>query len=230
MKITCIIVEDEPASQEILKQYVAGVPGLELLKVCDHALEANEVLSTLSVQLMFLDISMPRLSGIDFYRSLSNAPYVIFTTAYPEYAIEGFEVNAVDYLLKPFPFERFLKAVNKLKDKLHGPVVSQVPGNYILLKADKKIYRVRLEDICLIEAMGDYVKVLLDDKTIIVHETLQHMQDQLPASLFARVHKSYLISLERFEHIEGNRLLVASLLVPLGQTYKAGFLELIQKR
>lgn len=229
MKITCIIVEDEPASQDILKQYVAQVPDLELLKVCGHALEANEALTARQVQLMFLDINMPKLSGINFYRSLTNPPHVIFTTAYPEYAVDGFDLNAIDYLLKPFPFERFLKAVNKLKDKLQGRPVDQASGNYILLKADKKIYRVKLEDIHLLEAMGDYVKVHLGNKTIIVHDTLQGMQDQLPAHLFARVHKSFVISLERFEHIEGNMAIIASRPIPIGQSYRHSFMEQIQK-
>lgn len=228
MKLSCIIVEDEPASQELLKQYIAQVPELELVRVCEHALEANEALSRQEVALMFLDINMPGISGISFYRALANPPQVIFTTAYPEYAIDGFEVNATDYLVKPFPFERFLKAVNKVKASLDRGTPAR-PG-YMLLKADRKIYRTRLTDILFVEAMGDYVKVHLPGKTIIVHETLQSMQDQLPPALFTRVHKSYLISLERFEHLDGNRLVIAGALVPLGQTYKAGFLELIRRQ
>lgn len=227
MKVSCIIVEDEPASRDLLKQYIAQVPELELVGVCEHALEANEVLSRRAVALMFLDINMPGISGISFYRTLTNPPHVIFTTAYPEYAIDGFEVNASDYLVKPFPFERFLKAVNKVKAKLgQGDHISD---DYILLKADKRIYRIRLRDILFMEAMGDYVKVHLTDKMIIVHETLQGMQDQLPGGLFTRVHKSYLISLEYFEHLDGNRVLVAAVPIPLGQTYKAAFLELIRR-
>ena len=227
MKVSCIIVEDEPASRDLLKQYIAQVPELELVGVCEHALEANEVLSRRAVALMFLDINMPGISGISFYRTLTNPPHVIFTTAYPEYAIDGFEVNASDYLVKPFPFERFLKAVNKVKAKLgQGDHISD---DYILLKADKRIYRIRLRDILFMEALGDYVKVHLTDKMIIVHETLQGMQDQLPGGLFTRVHKSYLISLEYFEHLDGNRVLVAAVPIPLGQTYKAAFLELIRR-
>src|SRR5690606_5835671 len=129
------------ASRDILKQYAARVPELELIRICEHALEANEVLSAHTVRLMFLDINMPGITGISFYKALTNPPDVIFTTAYPEYALEGFEVNAVDYLVKPFPFERFLKAVNRLKDK---PGEQYVPsGMFILLKADKKIYKVK---------------------------------------------------------------------------------------
>jgi DNA-binding LytR/AlgR family response regulator len=228
MKITCIIVEDEPASQEILKHYIADVPDLELIKVCHHALEANELIATQPVQVMFLDINMPRLSGISFYKSLQHPPHVIFTTAYPEYAIEGFEVNAIDYLVKPFPFERFLKAVNKLKEKLKS-LSAQPSGNYILLTADKKLYKVKHEDILFVEALGDYIKVQLDDRTIVVHETMQSIQKQLPESLFVRVHKSFLISLDHFQYIDGNTVVVASKSIPIGQTYKSDFLLRIQK-
>ncbi|HYH57422.1 MAG TPA: response regulator transcription factor [Anseongella sp.] len=226
MKISCIIVEDEPASQDILKQYVARVARLELLRVCSHALEATEVLSRQEVQLMFLDINMPGISGIGFYKALTNPPHVIFTTAYSEYALEGFEVNAIDYLLKPFPFERFLKAVNKFQPDS----TQDASGDYILLRADKKTCKIGLREILIIEAMGDYVKVHLPGKMIIVHETLQGIQLRLPAALFARVHKSYIISLERFEYLEGNMLRVASVSIPLGQTYKNSFLDLIQRR
>jgi DNA-binding LytR/AlgR family response regulator len=152
---------------------------------------------------------------------------VIFTTAYPEYAIEGFEVDAVDYLVKPFPFERFLRAVNKLRDKLQT-ASSSVTGNYILLNADKKLYKAKYKDIRFVEAFGDYLKVHLPDQVIIVHETMQGMQQQLPENLFVRVHKSFLISLEHFQYIDGNTVIVASRSIPIGQTYKNDFLKRIR--
>lgn len=226
MKITCMIVEDEPASQDILKHYIADVPDLILTRVCNHALDANEVLAKESVQVMFLDVNMPKLSGINFYKSLPRPPLVIFTTAYPEYAIDGFEVDAVDYLVKPFPFERFLRAVNKLREKLQAP--STPPsGNYILLNADKKLYKVKHTDIHFVEAFGDYIKVHLHDQVIIVHETMQGMQQQLPENLFARVHKSFIIALDHFQYIDGNTVIVGSRRVPIGQTYKNDFLKRI---
>jgi len=227
MKITCMIVEDEPASQDILKHYIADVPDLVLTGVCNHALEANEVLAKEPVQVMFLDVNMPKLSGINFYKSLQRPPLVIFTTAYPEYAIEGFEVDAVDYLVKPFPFERFLRAVNKLRDKLQA-VSPSVSGNYILLNADKKLYKVKHGDIRFVEAFGDYVKVYLQDQLILVHETMQGMQQQLPESLFVRVHKSFIIALDHFQYIDGNMVIVGSKSIPIGQTYKNDFLKRIQ--
>jgi DNA-binding LytR/AlgR family response regulator len=227
-KITCIIVEDEPASQEILKKYIADYDALELVAVCNNAIEANGVLLKHNIQLMFLDINMPKLSGLDFYRSLANPPYVIFTTAYPEYAVSGFEVNAVDYLVKPFPFERFVKAINKLQDQLRPEMGS--PPLYILLHADKKMHKVNYDDILFIEAMGDYVKVHMVDMTLIVHHTLQKLQDQLPANRFLRIHKSYLISLQRLDYIEGNMAVINKMSVPIGQTYRNDFLAMLQKR
>src|SRR5688500_18292869 len=139
-KITCMIVEDEPVSQEILIRYLQDYDSLELLAVCNNAIEASQKLGSIEPDLLFLDIAMPRLSGLDFYKSLSNPPYVIFTTAYPEYAVNGFEVNAVDYLVKPFPFERFVKAMNRYMDTFRqaaGPA-----AGYILLHADKKMHKV----------------------------------------------------------------------------------------
>lgn len=227
MKITCMIVEDEPASQEILKHYIADVPDLVLTSICNHALDANKVLASEPVQVIFLDVNMPKLSGINFYKSLQRPPLVIFTTAYPEYAIQGFEVDAVDYLVKPFPFERFLRAVNKLHDKLQTPP-APLSVNYILLNADKKLYKVKHTDIRFVEAFGDYVKVHLPDQVIIVHETMQGIQQQLPGDLFARVHKSFIIALDHFQYIDGNTVIVASRSIPIGQTYKNEFLKRIQ--
>lgn len=222
-----MIVEDEPASQDILKHYIADVPDLVLTHVCNHALDANDVLTTESVQLMFLDVNMPKLSGINFYKSLQRPPLVIFTTAYPEYAIEGFEVDAVDYLVKPFPFERFLRAVNKLRDKLQTSV-PPVSGNYIMLKADKKLYKVKYSDIHFVEAFGDYVKVHLPAQVIIVHETMQGMQQQLPERLFVRVHKSFIIALDHFQYMDGNMITVASKIIPIGQNYRNDFLKRVK--
>jgi DNA-binding LytR/AlgR family response regulator len=226
-KITCMIVEDEPVSQEILKKYIDDYPSLQLLAVCNNAIVANEQLRKLSPDLMFLDITMPKISGLDFYRSLSDPPYVIFTTAYPEYAVSGFEVNAVDYLVKPFPFDRFLKAMNKMQDLMEP---ASTGTEFILLQADKKMHKVNFEDILFIEAMGDYVKVHGPGKTLVVHQTLQKLEDQLPASRFFRIHKSYMISLHRIDYIEGNMVVIQKNQVPIGQTYRGEFMARLQKK
>lgn len=226
--ITCMIVEDEPASQEILSRYISDYPQLKLVAICNNAIEANEHLLKNPVDLLFLDITMPKISGLDFYRSLSGPPDVIFTTAYPEYAVEGFEVNAVDYLVKPFSFDRFLKAVNKYSDQ--GKRKADPFPDFILLQSDKKTHKINYSDILFVEAMGDYVKVNTTDKTIVVHQTLQRLLGEIPNDKFFRVHKSYLISLSRIDYIEGNMVIINKVQIPIGQTYRAEFMTMLQKR
>jgi len=221
-----MIVEDEPVSQELLRRYVAGLPQLELVSVCSNALEAGEELKKIKVDLLLLDINMPKLSGAEFYASLINPPAVIFTTAYPEFAVNGFDMNAVDYLVKPFPFDRFVKAVSKFLDQRKS--AANLPS-YIVLQADKKTYKVDLDDIECIEAMGDYAKVKTTDKTLIVHQTLQRLGDQLPAELFRRIHKSFIISMAKLEYVEGNMAVVSGQKIPIGQTYRAEFIERLSK-
>ncbi|MFO7844659.1 MAG: response regulator transcription factor [Bacteroidales bacterium] len=229
MNKNCIVVDDEPASREILEKYISDCTSLNLISSCTNALEANEIINQEQIQLIFLDINMPKLSGIKFYKSLSNPPFVIFTTAYPEYAVEGFEVDAVDYLLKPFSFERFLKSINKVlnifnqKDKYnHNP--------FIVLKSDKKLFRVNINDINYLEALGDYVKVDFLFQTIMVHDTFQNLLSQLNESNLVRVHKSFAISLNKFDHIEGNMIIIKDKSIPIGQKYRADLLKIISSR
>lgn len=217
-KVSCMIVEDEPVSQELLRKYIADLSQLELVAVCNNAIEAGVELRKTKVDLLFLDINMPKLSGTDFYTSLVNPPPVIFTTAYPEFAVSGFDLNAIDYLVKPFPFERFVKAVGKFLDQRKQP-------SFIVLQADKKTYKVELDRIEIIEAMGDYVKVKTMDQTLVVHQTLQKLGDQLPQEKFRRIHKSFVISMAKLQYVEGNLAIVAGEKIPIGQTYRAEFLE-----
>lgn len=227
MSISCIIVDDEPASREILEKYISDCATLNLISSCKNVLEANEIIPQEQIQLIFLDINMPKLSGIQFYKSLTNPPFVIFTTAYPEYAVEGFEVDAIDYLLKPFSFERFLKSVNKALN-----IFNQKDNNipFIVLKSDKKLYRVNLSDINYLEALGDYVKVDFLCQSIIVHDTFQNLLTQLGESNLVRVHKSFAISLNKFDHIEGNRIKIQDKSIPIGQKYRADLLKIISSR
>jgi DNA-binding LytR/AlgR family response regulator len=227
-KISCMVVEDEPVSQEILKRYIDDYGSLELLAVCNNAIEASHQISKLGPELLFLDITMPRLSGLDFYKTLRNPPPVIFTTAYPEYAVTGFEVNAVDYLLKPFTFERFIKAMNKVRELFITS--AKRDDNFITVQADKKIYKVQLDDIIFVEAMGDYVKVKLSDKVLIVHDTLQRFLDQLPRVEFCRVHKSYAVALNKVEYMEGNMIVVKGVKIPVGQTYRNDLMGILQRK
>src|SRR6185436_11331262 len=170
----CIIIEDEPLAQNILKKYISDHPSLELVAICDDALKAQTILTQQNIQLLFLDINLPKLSGINFIKSLIHPPLVIFTTAYPEYAVEGFELNAIDYLLKPFSFERFLKAANKAVRQLNkkGTAEQAIPS-FIFLKADKKVHKVSLDDILYIEAAGDYIKVMTENGLYVVNDTLK---------------------------------------------------------
>jgi DNA-binding LytR/AlgR family response regulator len=225
MKVNCIIVDDEPAAREILERYVSRCDALHLAAICSHAFEAAEALKHHEVQLIFLDINMPRLSGMQFYRSLTNPPFVIFTTAYPEFAVEGFEVNAVDFLLKPYPFNRFETAVNKAIEIIRSKTNHAADEAFILLKSDKKIYRINLSDILHIKAVGDYVQVYFGEKSILVHSTFQNLLNQLPPDQVVRVHKSHAIALNKVESIDGNIVRLSGKDIPVGLSYRAAFMD-----
>jgi len=230
---TCIIIEDEPLAQNVLKKYIEEHPSLTLVSVCNDALETQEVLTRENIDLLFLDINLPKLSGINFIKTLLHPPLIIFTTAYPEYAVEGFEINAIDYLVKPFSFERFLKAVNRALEKLTSSATQNSTGNeppFIFLKADKKIHRVELDSIHYIEAVGDYMKVVTDSGQLIINETMKNLQEELPGRSFMRVHKSFIISRNKIKFIEGNYVQVANKSVPIGATYRNDVLASIEKK
>jgi DNA-binding LytR/AlgR family response regulator len=226
MSLSCIIIEDEPISQNILKKYIEDYPVVSIAAICNSAMEAYDQLKIHWVDFIFLDITMPKLSGLEFYKTLTNPPPVIFTTAYPEFAAQGFEVSAVDYLVKPFSFDRFVKAVNKVRDQNK----LDFKEDFIFLNADKKIHKVNFDDLLMIEAMGDYVKVSAKDKIIVVHMTLNKLQELLPKDKFRRIHKSYIISLGAIDYIEGNRLFVGKIEVPIGQTYRDELMSVIQSK
>lgn len=231
-RYTCIVIEDEPLAQNVLKKYIGEHPSLELVSVCADAIEAQAILTQQNIHLFFLDINLPKLSGVNFIKTLIHPPLIIFTTAYPEFAVEGFELNAVDYLLKPFSFERFLKAVNKAIEKLSQATQVNTTGNssFIFIKSDKKIHKVDLESIQYIEAIGDYMKVVTDSGQLIVNETMKKMQEELPANLFIRVHKSFIISRSKIRFIEGNYVQIADKSIPIGATYRSEVLASIEKK
>jgi len=221
MKANCIIVEDEPASRDILKKYIADIPALSLIGECRDAFEANAMLAESSADLIFLDINMPRLSGISFARSLTTSPLIIFTTAYPEYAVEGFDLDAVDYLVKPYSFERFLKAVNRALDKLGQKNNDPVNTPSVLVKSDKKIYSVKLHTLAFIESCGDYIRLVRDDGSkLLVHETMKGFSAGLPHDIFMRVHRSYIVNLSFIHYIEGNMIGVLDDELPVSPAYR----------
>ncbi len=224
MSIKCIIVDDEPLSRDVIETYISDHPELDLIASCKDAFEAMAILEKGQIDLVFLDINMPKLSGINFYKSLNQRPNVIFTTAYSEFAVEGFELNAIDYLLKPFSFERFVQAVNKLKEKSN----TATQEGHILMKADKKMYKVDYTEILYFEALGDYVKAHLEDKVLIVTSTLKKLLSELPSDQFFQSHKSFIISKRKIAYVEGNQIKVGDKMVGIGQAYKEEVLHKIK--
>jgi len=235
IRYTCIVIEDEPLAQNILKKYIEDHPSLELVAICADALEAQTILNRQTVQLIFLDINLPKLSGINFIKTLIRPPLVIFTTAYPEFAVEGFELSAIDYLLQPFSFERFLKAVNKAIEKINSSVISSQKNeppasSFIFLKADKKIHKINLDSILYIEAIGDYMKVVTESGQLLVNETMKKMLEDFPANGFTRVHKSFIVAISKIKYIEGNGIQVADKNIPIGATYSDEFFSKFEKK
>ncbi|MES1220685.1 MAG: LytTR family DNA-binding domain-containing protein [Bacteroidota bacterium] len=220
----CAIIEDEPLAQNVLKKYIADYPFLELASVYNDAIEAHSIITTGDIQLIFLDINLPRLSGISFLKTFTDPPMVIFTTAYPEFAVEGFELDAIDYLLKPFSFERFLKAVNKalIKQGSLNPANKEAKNvdPFIFLKSDKKVYKIDFEKILYLEATGDYVKVITTENQYLVNNTLKNLIEELPVTDFMRVHKSYIISLDKIKYVEGNYIKIGTVDIPIGAAYR----------
>ena len=229
-----IIVDDETAAHDNIREYANNVPYLSFQQSCYNAFEAMEYLRTHNVNLIFLDINMPKLSGFDFLKTISNPPKIIVTTAYSEYAVEGFELRVDDYLLKPFNFQRFLAAINKLntsestteKERI---IDSRVTTNeQLFLKDDKKHYQIKLKDILFLEAFGNYVKVHLSEQTIITHQTLTSFTEQLPSERFIRIHKSFMVAIAKIDLIEGNRIHIENEKLPIGKIYKQNVLNLIK--
>ena len=230
--INAIIVDDEPLAQDILETYLEKVPQIELVAKCDNAFEANDVLQSHNVDLMFLDINMPQLTGTEFLKGLSDPPVTIFTTAYPNYALEGFELNALDYLVKPISTDRFLTACNRaieqaeLKQKAQaGEVVEEKSGaDFFFVKADKKLVRVNLADIVYIEGLKDYVIIRMPDDRVITLQTMKSLDARLPAKDFQRIHRSYIVNLNRIEALHGNMVEVKekgkTKSLPVGKSYR----------
>lgn len=228
MAISCLIIDDEPSSQIVLKKFIDDVGFLELSGVCNNAIEAIETLKNNQIDLLFLDINMPKISGLTFYKSLQNPPDVIFTTAYPQYAVDGFEVNAVDYLLKPFSFERFFTAVSKVSDKT-TVTKHDIEPPFLLIKSNKTLYKTPIDDIMFIEAFGDYVKVHLKNNFILTSSTFTSILKSLPEQKFIQTHKSFAINSEKLNSISGNQISINSQTIPIGQKYKSEFLKFINK-
>ena len=222
-----IIIDDEPLAHEIIEQYCGMLPHLKLVKNCYNAVEAIQFLNEKTVDFMFLDIHMPELNGLDFLRTLTNPPKIIVTTAYKEYAIEGFELNVSDYLLKPFSFDRLMKAINKViindTSTTNNKVVEVVESEKqkFFVKGDKKHYYIDARDLLFIEAYRNYTKLFLKDEMIISNEKISYYEEFLKSKNFIRTHKSFIVALDKIKLIEGNRIQIEKHSIPIGLTYKS---------
>lgn len=241
MTIRCIAVDDEPLALDILESYISKLPYLQLVKTCSSATEAMQVLQEEQIDLMFLDIEMPELTGIQFLNILKHQPLVIFTTAYPEYAMEGFNHDAVDYLLKPIPYDRFLKAVTKAQERMQQrhpkpaeqTIVTQAAPapeqEFMFVKADYKTIRVDFKDILWIEGLKDYVIIQTKDQKIITLLSMNKMMEKLPESKFLRVHRSFIVALQKIDSIEKSRIRIGQKEIPIGEVYKDQFLKWVEE-
>lgn len=229
MNISCIIVDDEPLAQKVLERFINQLPNLELINSFSNPEHAYEYLQNNPVDLLFLDIKMPRLTGTNLLRLLAHPPSVIFVTAFAEYAVEGFELEAVDYLLKPFTFERFLQAVKRVQSKIQNEHPKN-KGGTLLIRADKKWYPISFRDIRYLQAYGDYVKVFLKDEMLLTKDKLTRMyEEELGKDHFFRTHRSYVISLSAIDYVEGNMAYIDGKAIPVGATHKEALLKLLSK-
>lgn len=225
--IKCILTDDEPFARKGLQGYIARIDFLDLRGTCEDALELNSLLKKEPVDLLFLDIEMPWLTGIEFLRQLASPPRVIFTTAYEKYALQGFELEVLDYLLKPISFDRFLRAANKAFDYFRLQQNPAAGDDHIFVKADSKLERIAFAEILFAEALENYVAIYTREKKIITHLTLKMLQEKLPAAAFVQPHKSYLIAIDKISSIEGNMLHLAQYTVPISKYQKEEIMEKI---
>jgi DNA-binding LytR/AlgR family response regulator len=234
MAINCIIIDDEPLARKGLKEYIADVAFLSLVGEFDSAVKATELLSKRAVQLVFLDIQMPKITGLDFLRSLHRPPPVIFTTAYPQYALDGFDLNALDYLVKPISFDRFFKAALKAKEyyevRQHNEeTATGKKEDYFFIKADNKLVKIFFAEILFVEALQNYVTIHTTDKKYITYLTFKSVEEYLPADRFIKTHKSYIISASKIDSIEGNDIRIGNHHIPISRNEKEEVMEKLLK-
>ena len=231
-KFKCLNVDDEPIARQIVEIYCGHLPDMDVLASCDNALDAKYVLQNERVDILFLDINMPVLDGISFLKTLRHPPIIIFTTAYKEFALDAFDLAACDYLLKPFSLERFIIAVDKAKERLRPmmPMLVQqapevLPEAYIFIKSDGKIFKILFEELLYAEASGNHIKLITDKNTIVSTMTFTALEEQLPKTKFLRLHRSFIINKAKISHIEGNRVFIGVLQLPIGANYREAFLR-----
>ncbi|MFI3322022.1 MAG: LytTR family DNA-binding domain-containing protein [Rikenellaceae bacterium] len=235
----CLAVDDEPLALSILENFCKKIPSIELLATAADGIEAVEILKKEEVDLLFIDINMPHMSGIEVVKMLENPPMVIFTTAYQNYALEGFEVSAIDYLLKPFSFDRFFKAVNRAQKQFdlinNSSTIASVStssseiADYIMVKSDYSVVKLLFSSILYIEGLKDYVKIYTTEKNIVTKSTMKNIEERLPKNIFMRTHKSFVININNIDSFENNHIVIKDNQLPLGQQYKEQFLAYLNE-
>jgi len=231
-KLTCIIVDDEPVARKILQEFVEKVPFMDLQGKFENAAKAGTYLQSNETDLMFLDIEMPKVSGLQFLQNNEIKPLVIITTAFPQYALEGYELDIIDYLLKPFAFSRFQKAVQKAKEyyELKNTTSANLFSDYIFVKSEKRIEKIELKDILYIESLGNYVTIHVDNKKFIAYLTLKSLEGQLPAHEFIKIHQSFLVACSKITAIEGNEIKLNSRSLPISRNFKDAVMRMVEQR
>jgi len=242
MKINCIAVDDEPLALEIIKDYCEKIPFLNLMQAFDNAIETMEYLRNNRVDLILLDIQMEDLTGIQLLNALNVKPYVILTTAYDNYALQGFELDVTDYLLKPVSFERFLKGINKVYDRMQKETkfpegskaavypVDTVEKDYFFVKTETHLEKVTTSDVLYVEGMGDYWRIVTKNKRIMTLMNARGMEEVLPEHQFCRVHRSYFVAMNKIESIERRHIKIADQTIPIGDTYQKNFFDIVEKK
>jgi DNA-binding LytR/AlgR family response regulator len=232
-RINCLLVDDEPAALDLLEHFISRVYFLNLVKKCRNAIEAMQILEENHIDLLFLDINMPDVSGIQFLKSIITKPAVIFTTGYREFALDGFENDVIDFLLKPFDFERFLKAVNKannlISKTIRQPVINQEPQRFIFVKADYKLVKINIDDILFVEGLKDYIKIYTRQKLILTLMSMTSIEEKLPSGEFFRLHRSYIISLSKIDSVSRHRVIIGEKFIPISVPYRDKFYAIIDK-
>jgi two-component system LytT family response regulator len=235
--LNCIAIDDELQALRIIREFCSRIPAVNLIGSFTNPLEVVHTLNNNQVDLIFLDIMMPQITGLEFLKTLYNPPMIIFTTAYKEYASEAFDYDAVDYLVKPFAFDRFSKALNKAFQLLKlknmgnsaGEEALRIPHGFMMVKVEYTTIRVDLDDIIYIEGLKDYVKIHTEGKLILTKTTMKNIIEKLPPHLFFRVHKSYIVSVDKIDMIENSRIVIGSQRIPIGESFRSAFFEMVNQ-
>jgi DNA-binding LytR/AlgR family response regulator len=231
-KMRCIIVDDEPIARKILREFIEQVPFLSLAGEFENAIKTQAFLQNDTADIMFLDIEMPKLTGVQYLKTVTVKPLVILTTAFPEYAVEGYELDIIDYLLKPIAFSRFLKAVQKAKEytELRDATTPAPASSYLFVRSEKRIEKIELNDIIYIESLGNYVNIYTENKKIVAYLTLKGLENQLPPAEFIKIHQSFLVGFSKISAIEGNHIIIKNKSLPISRNYRDAVMRMVEQR